>query len=199
VVDQAGGPAEPDVFAGVACYGGVDLTSADAARAAFERIASDLGGLDALVNIAGGFRWEKLEGGALETWDFLYKVNVRSAVSAIQAALPHLRKSAMVGRIINVGAAGAAKAAVGMGAYAASKSGVAKLTEALAEELKDNRITVNAVLPSIIDTTQNRLDMPDADFSRWVTGPQLAAVIIFLLSADSQAVNGALIPVMGRV
>jgi NAD(P)-dependent dehydrogenase (short-subunit alcohol dehydrogenase family) len=198
-LDHAAAPPAQPNFADVACYGGVDLSQADAARAAFDHVALDLGGLDAIVNVAGGFRWEKLQGGTLDTWDFLYGVNLRTAAAAIQAALPHLHKSTSGGRIVNIGAAGATKAGAGMGAYAASKAGVAKLTEALAEELKDGRITVNAVLPSIIDTPRNRLDMPDADFSRWVTGPQLAAVIIFLLSPASQAITGALIPVTGRV
>ncbi|MNR54047.1 3-oxoacyl-[acyl-carrier-protein] reductase FabG1 [compost metagenome] len=88
---------------------------------------------------------------------------------------------------------------MGMGAYAASKAGVARLTESLAEELKDTAVTVNAVLPSIIDTLQNRADMPDADFSRWVAPAELAAVILFLLSTEASAVTGALIPVSGRV
>ncbi len=86
-----------------------------------------------------------------------------------------------------------------MGAYAASKAGVFKLTEALAEELKDRGITVNAILPTIIDTPPNRKDMPDADFSRWVKPEQIADVIVFLLSDKAQAITGALIPVAGRV
>jgi NAD(P)-dependent dehydrogenase (short-subunit alcohol dehydrogenase family) len=86
-----------------------------------------------------------------------------------------------------------------MGAYAASKAGIAKLTESLAEELKDDEINVDAVLPSIIDTPRNRLDMRDADFTRWVTASQLADVIVFLLSPNSQAITGASIPVTGRV
>lgn len=88
---------------------------------------------------------------------------------------------------------------MGMGAYAASKAGVARLTESLAEEMKDRGITVNAVLPSIIDTPQNRVDMPDADFECWVKPQDLATVMVFLLSRQSQAVTGALIPVSGRV
>ena len=86
-----------------------------------------------------------------------------------------------------------------MGAYAASKSGVARLTEALAEELKDRGVTVNAVLPSIIDTPANRAAMPDADASRWVTPGALARVIAFLLSDDATPITGACLPVSGRV
>jgi len=102
------------------------------------------------------------------------------------------------GRIVNVGAMAAMKAAAGMGAYAASKAGVAQLTEALADELKDQRITVNAVLPSTLDTPKNRLDMPQADFTRWVTPAQAAEVIAFLVSDKASAVTGALIPLTGR-
>ena len=98
-----------------------------------------------------------------------------------------------------MGAAGALKAAAGMGAYAASKAAVHKLTESLAEELKADGITVNAVLPSIIDTPANRADMPDADFAAWVAPADLAAVILFLASESARAVTGALVPVTGRV
>ncbi|HZW51866.1 MAG TPA: SDR family oxidoreductase, partial [Rudaea sp.] len=133
-----------------------------------------------------------------DTWDLLYRVNLRTAVAASQAAIPHLISSS-AGRIVNISATGSIKAGAGMGAYAASKSGVARLTEALAEELKDRGITVNAILPSTIDTAANRADMPKADFSRWVTPAQLSDVIVFLLSDRASAVTGALLPVMGRV
>jgi NAD(P)-dependent dehydrogenase (short-subunit alcohol dehydrogenase family) len=198
-VDQAPGPADGQELATSHRYGGVDLASAEITLETMNRIAGDLGGIDALVNVAGTFRWETVADGRVDTWDLLYRVNVRTAVAASQAALPHLIKRAPGGRIVNIGAAGAIKAATGMGAYAASKAGVAKLTEALADELKDHGITVNAVLPSIIDTTPNRRDMPDADFSRWVKTTELADVILFLLSPRAQAVTGALIPVTGRV
>lgn len=175
----------------------LDLGSAEAVQAAFKALAERHGHLDALVNIAGGFRWETLSEGSVDTWDQLYQVNVRTAVNACRAVLPYF--PARGGRIVNIGAAGAVKAATGMGAYAASKAGVARLTEALAEELKARDITVNALLPSIIDTPANRADMKDADFSRWVTPQALANVILFLLSESAAAVTGALIPVTGRV
>jgi NAD(P)-dependent dehydrogenase (short-subunit alcohol dehydrogenase family) len=156
------------------------------------------GGIDALINIAGGFRWETVRAGSLDTWDLMYRINVRTAVAASQAALPHLLASGD-GRIVNIGAAGALKAAAGMGAYAASKAGITKLTEALADELKDQGVTVNALLPSIIDTPANRADMPGADSTRWVKPEQLAGTIAFLLSEPARAITGALIPVTGRV
>lgn len=195
-IDRAAAPAS---LAGSACLrGGVDLADSTAATNAIDAAAAELGGLDALVNIAGAFRWEKIADGQLETWDFLYRVNLRTAVAASQAALPHLRRRGS-GRIVNIGANAATRAGSGMGAYTASKSGVARFTEALAEELKDEGITVNAILPSIIDTAPNRADMPDADFSRWIKPDQLADVIVFLLSDRASAITGALVPVVGRV
>jgi NAD(P)-dependent dehydrogenase (short-subunit alcohol dehydrogenase family) len=177
--------------------GDIDLGQPGDARDALARAAAHFGGLDALVNVAGGFRWETLEAGSIETWDHLYAMNVRTAVLASQAALPHLLARGG-GRIVNVGSLGAAHAAAGMGAYAASKAGVARLTEAMADELKDRGITVNAVLPSIIDTPANRADMPQADTSRWVSPQALAQIVVFLLSEAAAPINGALIPVKGR-
>jgi NAD(P)-dependent dehydrogenase (short-subunit alcohol dehydrogenase family) len=180
-----------------AVFGEVDLGDASSTANAFRQIAERLGGVDAIVNIAGGFAWETLESGSIETWDRLYAMNVRTAAIASREILPYLMREKSA-RIVNVGALAALKAGVGMGAYAASKAGVARLTEALAEELKDRQVTVNAVLPSIIDTPANRADMPDADTSRWVATDKLAAVIAFLLSDDASAVTGACLPVAGR-
>ncbi len=196
LIDRADAPAAAP--AGAVLAGGVDMAESAEARAVMARIVREAGRLDGLVNVAGGFAWEILAGGALETWDAMYRLNLRSAVSACQAALPHLA-AAGGGRIVNVGALGAVKAGAGMGAYAASKAGIAKLTEALAEECKDRGITVNAVLPSLIDTPRNRRDLPDADFSRWVAPAAVAAVIAFLLSDAARAVTGALLPVSGRI
>lgn len=179
-------------------FGGVDLSSVESTQTAFNDIARRCGRINALVNVAGTFRWEKIEDGDVHTWDLLYNVNLRTALNASRAALPHLLKQPS-SRIVNIGAGAAAKAALGMGAYAASKSGVARLTEAMAEEFKDRGLTVNAVLPSIIDTPPNRADMPTADFSRWVKAEDIANLIVFLLSGLASAINGASIPIVGRV
>jgi NAD(P)-dependent dehydrogenase (short-subunit alcohol dehydrogenase family) len=178
--------------------GGVDLGDSASAAAAFLQVAQQLGGIDAIVNVAGGFTWETLESGAVETWDRLYAMNLRTAVVACREVLPYLLREP-AGRIVNIGALASQKAAAGMGAYAASKAGVARLTEALADELKDRNITVNAVLPSILDTPANRTDMPDADVSRWVSTQSLSAVIAFLLSSDASAITGACLPVAGKL
>jgi NAD(P)-dependent dehydrogenase (short-subunit alcohol dehydrogenase family) len=187
-------PAGDDVLV----LGGVDLTDPAQAKAAVDKVEQRFGGLDALINVAGGFRWELHEGGDPETWRSLFRMNVETVANATRAAVGALKRSGS-GRIVNVGANGAVKAASGMGAYAASKAGVHKLTEALAEELKADGVTVNAVLPSIIDTPVNRADMPNADHSAWVKPDDLAAVILFLASEPARAVTGALVPVVGKV
>lgn len=190
----AGVPSGPEVLV----LPGVDLTDANQAGAAIDAAADHFGGLDALLNIAGGFSFEKLEGGFGETWKRLFLINVQTASNASRAAIPYLKRSA-AGRIVNVGANAALKASLGMGPYAASKAGVHSLTQALAEELKPDGVTVNAVLPSILDTPTNRADMPKADASAWVKPADLAAVMLFLASEEAGAVTGALIPVTGRV
>jgi NAD(P)-dependent dehydrogenase (short-subunit alcohol dehydrogenase family) len=162
-----------------------------------QSIVARFGRLDVLVNIAGGFRWQTLSDGDIAGWDQMYAINLKTALVACKAALPSILKSD-TGRVINIGAGAAAKAAAGMGAYAASKSGVLRLTESLSEEVKDRGVTVNAVLPGTIDTPQNRKDMPDADKSRWVAAEAIADVVLFLASPAARAVTGAAVPVFGR-
>jgi NAD(P)-dependent dehydrogenase (short-subunit alcohol dehydrogenase family) len=177
--------------------GGVDLTDATQAGKAIDAIASQFGRIDALVNIAGGFAFEAIAEGDPKTWQRMYALNVLTTLNASRSAIPYLSASG-TGRIVNVGAMGALQAGAGMGAYAASKAGVHRLTEALAAEWK-GRITVNAVLPSTIDTPANRASMPKADFAKWVAPEELANVILFLASDAASAITGALIPVSGRV
>ena len=191
LIDYAADGPAPD---GALKLGGVDLADPIQTEQAIARVVETHGGLDALLNIAGGFVWQTLEGGPLDAWSGLYRLNTVTAATACRAAIPHLRNSA-AGRIVNVGANAALKAGMGMGAYAASKSGVHRLTEALAEELAGTGVTVNAVLPSIIDTPTNRADMPNEDFSKWVQPAAIADAILFLASPAARAITGALIPV----
>lgn len=174
---------------------GVDLADLAQASACFARIAARLGPIDALVNIAGGFAFQKLEDGDVEVWNKMFRINVRTAACASKAALTHFAGSGAA--IVNVASAAAARGAAGMGAYAAAKAGVLRLTESLAEELK-GRVRVNAVSPTIIDTAQNRRDMPKADPAKWVAPEELAAVILFLVSDAASGVTGAEVRVAGR-
>ena len=175
---------------------GVDLTNVQQVENAMAQVRGELGRLDVLVNVAGGFRWEKVEGGSVETWNLMYQMNLQSAVVATRAGLPHLLAAAPGSRIINIGAGAAARsAAAGMGAYTASKAGLLKFTESLADEVKSRGVTVNIVLPGTIDTASNRADMPDADTTAWVTPAAIAEVVAFLASDAAAAINGAAIPV----
>ena len=187
-------PSTPDGLAADFALSGVDLAAADGATKAIAAVVEQLGRIDALVNVAGGFVWQTVADGDAASWARLYAMNVSTTLNACKATLPHLIESG--GRIVNVGANAALKADAGMGAYAASKSGVHRLTETLAAEYK-GKVAVNAVLPSIIDTPANRADMPGADASKWVTPHDLAAVILFLASDAARAVTGALVPVTG--
>jgi NAD(P)-dependent dehydrogenase (short-subunit alcohol dehydrogenase family) len=177
--------------------GPVDLGDAAQAVRAVDAVVKHFGRVDALVNIAGGFIFETLAEGDGASWQRMFEINVLTAMNACRAALPHLSRSSG-GRIVNIGAMGALQAGAGMGPYSGAKAGVHRLTEALAQECKGT-ITVNAVLPSIIDTAANRAGMPDADFSKWVTPQEVAEVILFLCSDAASGVTGALIPVSGRV
>jgi NAD(P)-dependent dehydrogenase (short-subunit alcohol dehydrogenase family) len=186
-------PATPDRLE----LGGVDLSESIAAKTAIDAVIAHFGRLDALINIAGGFTFEPVAEGDTKSWQRMYALNVLTALNTSRAALSHLAASG-AGRIVNVGALGALQAGAGMGAYAASKAGVHRLTEALAAEWK-GKVTVNAVLPSTIDTAANRASMPKADFAKWVRPQELAEVILFLASDAASAVTGALLPVAGRV
>lgn len=180
-----------------AILGGVDLVDAAAATAAVDKAVKALGGLHALVNLAGGFVWQTTADGDPEAWDRMHALNLKTTLNASRAALPALSVSGS-GRIVNVGANAALKADAGMGAYAASKAAVHRLTESLARETL-GAVSVNAVLPSILDTPANRAAMPDADPSPWVDPADLASVILFLASEEARAVTGALLPVTGKV
>ena len=174
-----------------------DLTDADACREAVDAVYKELGPIDVLANIAGGFAMgEAVHETTAETWDFLMGLNAHSVLNMARAVVPVMLEHGG-GRIINIGA-GAGQQGLGrMGAYSASKSVVIRLTESMADELKQEGINVNCILPSIIDTERNRADMPDADFDAWVTPAAMAKVVAFLASEAATPIHGAAIPVSG--
>ncbi|KWT74777.1 MULTISPECIES: SDR family NAD(P)-dependent oxidoreductase [unclassified Variovorax] len=177
----------------------VRLDDWQAAQSAVEAVVAHYGAVHAVVNLAGAFTWELLAESNPQAWRQMMDANLMTAVHTCLAARLHVQAAGTRGRIVNIGAAAAERAASGMGAYTASKAAVRRLTEALAEELKPHGATVNAVLPSIIDTPANRQSMGDADAGRWVSTDALARVVRFLLSDDAAPITGAGIPVTGRV
>jgi len=181
-------------LAGCVDFGGVDLADVDCANQTIDAIVETMGPPDILVNVAGGFTWETLSDSTMESWSRMFSMNAMTCLNMTKAALPQLRNRPNA-RIINIGSMSATSAAAGMATYAASKTAVHKITEALAAELADTYCTVNAVLPNVIDTPTNRADMPDADFSKFVQPAAIADLILFLASPASRGISGALIPV----
>lgn len=175
----------------------VDLTDPAACSAAVDAVCTALGPIHVLTNIAGGFAMgETVHETTAKTWDFLMGLNAHSVLNMARAVVPVMLEHGG-GRIVNIGAGPGQHGVARMGAYSASKSVVIRLTEAMADELREQGINVNCVLPSIIDTERNRADMPDADFSRWVTPEAMARVIGFLASEAAAPIHGAALPVTG--
>lgn len=174
-----------------------DLLQADPFADAVHQASARVGAVDVLCNLAGGFTMgTPVHATAASDWQRMQDLNVRTLLHAVQAVVPGMleRRS---GKIVSIGANAALRGAGQMGAYIAAKSEVMRLTESMAAELREHGINVNCVLPSIIDTPENRSAMPTADPTKWVTPEQLAAVIAFLASDAASAVHGACIPVTG--
>jgi NAD(P)-dependent dehydrogenase (short-subunit alcohol dehydrogenase family) len=175
-----------------------DLTSEASVAEMVQTTIDYFGRIDVLVNIAGGFAGDKpIHKTSLETWDFLMNLNARSVFLTGRAVIPHLLERKH-GRIISVAARAALAGYANAGPYVASKMAVIRLTEAMADELKDHNITANCILPGTIDTPRNRADRPDADFDAWVKPESMANVILFLASDLARDINGAAVPIYGR-
>lgn len=177
---------------------GVDLGEEQPARKLVDDALQRFGRIDVLVNAVGGFSGGKpVHEDSLANWEQMFRINLHTTLHACRAVIPvFLRQGA--GSIVNVAARAALTGVPTLGAYCASKSAVIRLTESLAGELKDQGITVNCVLPGTIDTPQNRRDMPNADFAKWVPAAAIADAILFLSSGAARAVTGAALPVYGR-
>jgi NAD(P)-dependent dehydrogenase (short-subunit alcohol dehydrogenase family) len=178
--------------------GGVDLSDAASLGKLVEQTLAKFCRVDALVNTVGAFRGGKpVHEADPADWDFLFSANVRTTLLCCRAVIPQMLKQKS-GRIINVSSREGLEAHAGFAAYSASKSAVLRLTESLAAELTASDINVNCIMPSTIDTPQNRAAMPNADFSKWVAPEAIADVIAFLASDAARAVTGAAVPVYGK-
>ena len=174
-----------------------DLLDPASVQAAVDKATQRFKRIDVLCNIAGGFRMgAPVHETSDKDWSFLMDLNARTVLNTARAVVPVMLKSGS-GKIVNIGAFAAQKGAAQMGAYVAAKSAVIRLTETMAAELREKNINVNCVLPTIIDTPENRAAMPDADPRRWVAPAALADVILFLASDAARAIHGAALPVTG--
>jgi NAD(P)-dependent dehydrogenase (short-subunit alcohol dehydrogenase family) len=172
----------------------IDLTDPTACESLVARVVQVLGGLHGVATTVGGFAMGKLADTSLEQWDAMFSLNVKTTWNIYRAAAPVLR-AAGGGSLVGIGSVAGSRGSSQMAPYAATKSAVMRLTESLADELRPDRIRVNAVLPTTIDTPQNRAAMPSGDTTRWVKPTEVAEAMLFLLSDAASGVTGALLQV----
>lgn len=176
----------------------LDAADPDSVAAAVDDVESEVAGIDALVHCAGGFRWTPMDEADDETIDFLVEANLRSALYTVREVLPSMKERGW-GRIVLMSSKSTLGPSEGEGPYTSTKAGLNALTKSVADEVRELDVNINALLPSVIDTPTNRDDMPDADFDKWVGREQLAEIIFRLTQSFGDPINGALLPVTGRM
>jgi len=177
-----------------------DVTDEQSVKNLVEKAIEKHERIDILLNIVGAYAGGNDIANTNESqWNLMMNVNLKSAFLCSKAVLPHMIKQ-NYGRIVNVSALTAVikSRRVKSGGYAISKAGVKVLTETIAEEFRKYDINVNCVMPSTIDTPDNRSNFPKADFSKWVDPKDIAEVMLFLVSDASKVVSGAVVPVAGK-
>jgi NAD(P)-dependent dehydrogenase (short-subunit alcohol dehydrogenase family) len=175
---------------------GIDLTD----ETTVDRFYDAVPELWASVHMAGGFAMAPVAETARADFLHMIEMNALTAFLCSRAAVRAIRKTGRGGRIVNVSARPGLDPRKGarMAAYATSKAAVAAITLALAEELKDDRILVNAIAPSTIDTAANRRAMPNADTSKWVMPEAAAEAVLQLVSPANMEISGAVLPLYAR-
>jgi len=155
------------------------------------------GRVDILLNLAGGFTGGKpVSETPLDDLDKMLDLNLRTAYYLSRAAVKPMLAQGW-GRIVNTASRDALRGRANYSAYAISKAAILRLTESMAAEVKNDGLTVNAILPGTIDTAANRKSMPNADYSKWVKPATIARTLLFLVAEDT-AINGAAIPLYGQ-
>jgi NAD(P)-dependent dehydrogenase (short-subunit alcohol dehydrogenase family) len=171
-----------------------DFTDQTQVRGLVDEVIRTSGRLDALINLVGGFATGRVVETDVSLWQRMLTMNLTSAFLLSQAVLPHMLKRGQ-GRIVHVAARAAIEPFAGAAAYIVSKAGLIGLIRTLSTELEGSGVTVNAVLPSTIDTAANRKAMPTADPSKWTRPDSIAQALAFLASDAASQINGALIPI----
>jgi len=195
---ESGDALRADLGAGESLWSGqADLSDPASAARFVDEAAERLGRLDGVAALAGGYAGSgTLETAPAREWDDMMRTNLATTYGLCRAALPHLLKEG--GSVVTVASRLAEAGGAGAAAYAVSKAGVMALTRVLALENRDRGVRFNCVIPAIIDTAANRKAMPGADASSWTPPAAIARVVVFLLSAESAAVTGAVVPVDGK-
>lgn len=175
-----------------------DLADREVVSKLIDTVHNRVGKVNILINTVGGFTMgERVFELSEATWQRMLSINVTSFINLSRAFVPDLLEKGK-GKVVTIGAGASLKGGAKTGAYAASKAALLRLTESMAAELMSNDIQVNCVLPGTIDTPNNRKEMPNADFSKWVTPEKVAQVILFLASPESDAITGSAIPAFGH-
>ncbi len=175
-----------------------DLVDEAAAQRVVARAIERHGRIDHLLCLAGGFAGGRFLEASVDLWDQMLALNLRPTLLALRAVLPHFLERGS-GRAVTVGARQALEPSAGASAYAVSKAAVIALTQSLARELRGTGVTINCIVPSTIDTEANRRMMPKADPAKWVKPEEVAALLLFLCSPQAEAINGAVIPIYGKL
>ncbi len=175
-----------------------DMTKEAGVQALIEQTINKFGRIDVLVNLVGGYMGGvNLVDTSEADWERMLTLNLKSAFLSCKAVLPHMLKQ-NYGRIVNTSSRGAVEVGPGAAAYSVAKAGVLTLTQSLAQEVKEHNVTANVVLPGLIDTPQNRQNIPGADYSKWVAPESIAHLMLYLASAEAGAINGAVVPIYGK-
>jgi len=175
-----------------------ELSDPDAAVAAAAAAVDRFGGVDALAHVAGGFAMAgPIDEQPVDVWRTQMTLNVDTAYFMTRAVLPSMR-AAGSGSIVYIGTSAMLTPFSGASGYIVSKVALGGLMRCVDVEVRTQGIRCNTVVAKVVDTPRNRAESPDADFSRWTTGEQLAEVVEWLCTDASAPLSGGLIPAYGR-
>ncbi len=168
-----------------------DITDPDSIASAVQQTADHYGRIDALMHIAGGFAMPgPVHEGHLDTWKKMLALNATGVYITCGAVAAYMVENEIQGNISLIAARGGQSGGKNSAAYAASKSAAIRVMESMAAELRDSRVRVNALSPSIVDTPANRDAMGEEKAPLWVDPAEIGNTLIFLASDKASAITG---------